>query len=54
LQLGIPHRREITATEPGLIATGIAIIRLVRTLIATAGQENGRFLAQSKVLPETA
>jgi hypothetical protein len=43
LQLTNPHRREITATERRLIATGIAIIRLVRTLIATGGQENGRF-----------
>jgi hypothetical protein len=30
-----------------LIATGIAIIGLVRTVIATGGQENGRFLARS-------
>jgi hypothetical protein len=34
LQLRIPHRREITATEPRLIANGIANIGLVRTLIA--------------------
>jgi hypothetical protein len=46
LQLRVPHRHEITATEPRLIANGIANIGLVRTLIATGGQENGPFRAQ--------
>jgi hypothetical protein len=47
LQLATSRWRKITATERGLIATGIAIIRRVRTLFATGGQENGRFLAQA-------
>jgi len=47
LQLANPHWRKITATERRLIATGIAIICRVRTLIATGGQENGRFVAQA-------
>jgi hypothetical protein len=46
LQPEIPRQREIIATEPRLIANGIANIRRVRTLIATGGQENGRFPAQ--------
>jgi hypothetical protein len=54
LQLTIPVRREISATEPRLIAAGIAIICLVRTVIATGGQENGRFLARSAWLPKMA
>jgi hypothetical protein len=54
LQLRIPHRREITATEPRLIANGIANIGLVRTLIATGGQENGPFRAQARRLPKSA
>jgi len=54
LQLTIPVRREIIATEPRLIATGIAIIGLLRTFIATGGQENGRFLARSVWLPKMA
>ena len=41
MQLRIPHWREITATEPRLIAN----IGLVRTLIATDEQENGRLSA---------
>ena len=50
----IPVQREIIATEPRLIASGIAIIGLVRTVIATGGQENGRFLAQAVWLPKVA
>jgi hypothetical protein len=37
-----------------LIANGIANIRSVRTLIATGGQENGRFRAQTRRLQKTA
>jgi hypothetical protein len=48
LQPEIPRQREIIATEPRLIANGIANIRRVRTLIATGGQENGRFLARER------
>jgi hypothetical protein len=46
--LANPRRREITATGPRLIANGIANIGLVRTLIATDGQENGPFHAQTR------
>jgi hypothetical protein len=52
LQPRIPHRREITATEPRLIANGIANIGLVRTLIAIDGQENGSFSCPDETLPE--
>jgi hypothetical protein len=37
-----PRRRKITATEPRLIANGIANIRVLRTLIATDGRMAGR------------
>ena len=42
LQLADPQRREITANGRRLIATGIANIRSVRTLIATGGVMTGR------------
>jgi hypothetical protein len=54
LQLDIPNRREIIATGRRLIAIGIAIIQFVRTVIATGGQKNGRFLACGEAAPEIA
>jgi hypothetical protein len=44
LQPEIPRQREIIATEPRLIANGIANIRRVRTLIATGGRKTVGFL----------
>jgi hypothetical protein len=38
------RQREIIATEPRLIANGIANIRRVRTLIATGGRKTVGFL----------
>jgi hypothetical protein len=46
--------RTLIATDARLIANGIAIIGLVRTVIATVGQKNGRFLARSVWLPKMA